>query len=311
MDRLQSMRVFEQVVAEGGFAAAARKLELAPAVVTRLVSDLEKHLGVRLLHRTTRRISLTPAGQAYLDRLREILHDIEEADALAHAHSREMTGTVRLLALPSLATHLVAPAMAGFQRQYPKLQIDIHADDAPHPNLQEYDLALLTDAIQLNASTVVRTIRQTSSILCASPEYLRRHGEPSTPQELAHHRFLRRRPPGQRLAPMVLVDPTGREPPVTVEAAPSFVTNHLDTALRATVEGAGISSQSMQMVAPMLKSGQLRRVLRPWITDRFTVVAALPSRKFMPARTRAVLDYLIEYSKRIAAGVDEETAPLQ
>ena len=242
--------------------------------------------------------------------MREILHDIEEADALAHAHSREMTGTVRLLALPSLATHLVAPAMAGFQRQYPKLQIDIHADDAAHPNLQEYDLALLTDSIQLNANTVVRTIRETSSIFCASPEYLRRHGEPSTPQELAQPPLLRRRPPGQRLAPIVLVDPTGREPPVTVDAAPSFVTNNLDTALRATVEGAGISSQSMQMIAPMLKSGQLRRVLRPWITDRFTVVAALPSRKFMPARTRAVLDYLIDYARRIAAGVDEE-APLQ
>jgi DNA-binding transcriptional LysR family regulator len=108
---------------------------------------------------------------------------------------------------------------------------------------------------------------------------------------------------------MVLVDPTGRESPVTVEAAPSFVTNHLDTALRATVEGAGISSQSMQMIATMLKSGQLRHVLRPWITDRFTVVAAFPSRKFMPARTRAVLDYLIEYAKRTTAGVDEEAAP--
>src|SRR5262245_13793509 len=106
MDRLQSMRVFEQVVAEGGFAAAARKLDLAPAVVTRLVGDLEKHLGVRLLNRTTRRVALTPAGEAYVGRLREILSDIDEADALAHAHSREMTGTVRVLALPTLATHL-------------------------------------------------------------------------------------------------------------------------------------------------------------------------------------------------------------
>jgi len=300
------MRVFEQVVAEGGFAAAARKLDLAPAVVTRLVGDLEKHLGVRLLHRTTRRVSLTPAGEAYVGRLREILTEIDEADALAHAHSREMTGTVRVLALPSLATHLIAPAMASFQRQYPKVQIEVHADDHAHPNLQEYDLALLTDAMQLNASTVVRTIRETASIFCASPEYLRRYGEPATPQDLANHRCLRRRLPGMRLQQIVLVDPTGRERQVTVEAPSTFIANHLDTVLRATIEGAGISSQSMQIIAPLLKSGQLRRVLRPWITDRSTVVAALPSRKFMPARTRVFLDYLIDYSRREAAGVDEE-----
>src|SRR3954468_6509755 len=112
MDRLQSMRVFQQVVDEGGFAAASRKLNLAPAVVTRLVGDLEKHLGVRLLQRTTRRLSLTPAGEAYLIRLRAILAEIDEADAMAHAHSREMSGTVRILASPVLATHVIAPAVA-------------------------------------------------------------------------------------------------------------------------------------------------------------------------------------------------------
>src|SRR6478609_9239565 len=100
MDRLQSMRVFQQVVDEGGFAAAARKLDLAPAVVTRLVGDLERHLGVRLLQRTTRRLALTPAGEVYLGRLRAILGEIDEADAMVHEHSREMSGTVRILTSP-------------------------------------------------------------------------------------------------------------------------------------------------------------------------------------------------------------------
>jgi DNA-binding transcriptional LysR family regulator len=303
------MRVFEQVVAEGGFAAAARKLELAPAVVTRLVSDLEKHLGVRLLHRTTRRISLTPAGEAYLERLREILSDIDEADALAHAHSREMTGTVRVLALPTLATHLVAPAMAGFQRQFPKVQIDLNAVDTAKPDLQEYDIALLSDAVRLDGSAVVRTIRDTSAIICASPDYLRRHGEPAVPQELANHRWLRRRLAGTRMQALVLMDPSGQQGPVKVEVSAAFVANHQDTLLRATVEGAGISSQSLHVIAPLLKNGQLKRVLRPWITERLSVVAALPSRKFMPARTRAFLDYLIEHARRTAAGIDEEGQP--
>jgi len=128
MDRLQSMRVFQQVVDEGGFAAAARKLELTPAAVTRLVSDLEKHLGVRLLQRTTRRLSLTPAGEAYLSRLRSILSDMEEAEALATAHSREMSGTVRVLAPPVVATHIIAPAIAEFQRQFPEVVLELPVD---------------------------------------------------------------------------------------------------------------------------------------------------------------------------------------
>src|SRR5690606_24811722 len=111
MDRLQSMRVFQQVVDSGGFAAAARKLDLAPAVVTRLVSDLEKHLGARLLNRTTRRLSLTQVGEAYLERLGAILAAIDEADAEAQSESKDMRGTARVLAPPVAAAHTLAPAV--------------------------------------------------------------------------------------------------------------------------------------------------------------------------------------------------------
>src|SRR4029079_1251601 len=143
MDRLQSMRVFQQVVDEGGFAAAARKLDLTPAAVTRLVGDLEKHLGVRLVQRTTRRLSLTPAGEVYLNRLRSILGDIDEADAMAHAHSRELSGTVRVLALPVVATHIIAPAIADFQRLYPEVVLELHVQDAVDPNVEDFDLTIL------------------------------------------------------------------------------------------------------------------------------------------------------------------------
>ena len=111
MDRLQSMRVFERVVSEGGFAAAARALDLSPAVVTRLVADLEEHLGTRLLHRTTRRLSLTEAGEAYVERVRAILQDIDEAHNLASAHTQDLAGVLRILAPPLLATHVLAPLL--------------------------------------------------------------------------------------------------------------------------------------------------------------------------------------------------------
>ncbi|RYF32882.1 MAG: LysR family transcriptional regulator, partial [Comamonadaceae bacterium] len=279
MDRLQSMRVFQQVVDEGGFAAAARKLDLAPAVVTRLVSDLEKHLGVRLLQRTTRRLSLTPAGESYLGRLRVILSDIEEADAMVHAHTREMSGTVRILALPVVATHMIAPAVAEFQARYPEVIIDVHVEDVADPKVEDYDLTVLNGLVPIRSDAIVRTILHSEAVFCAAPSYLSRHGEPRSLDDLQQHRCLRLRLPGMRLRAMHLIDPSQGDREVEVEVPAVMMANHTDSLLRATVEGAGISSQPLDLIAPMLRTGELRRVLAPWITNRLTLVAALPSRK--------------------------------
>lgn len=306
MDRLLSMRVFQQVVDEGGFAAAARKLDLTPAAVTRLVSDLEKHLGVRLLQRTTRRLSLTPAGDAYLARLRPILGDIEEADAVVQAHSREMSGTVRILVLPVVATHIVAPAIPEFQRRYPEVVLELHVHDVLDPNVEDYDLTLVNGAIPILSSAIVRTVIESHTMFCAAPEYLLRHGEPTTPEQLREHRCLRLRSEGTRLRPMRLIDPTQEDRAVEVDVPAVVVSNHSDSLLRATLAGAGISSQPADLIAPMLKGGQLRRVLAPWITNRISLVAAMPSRKFMPARTRAFLDHLVDATRGSLSGLGAE-----
>lgn len=302
MDRLQSMRVFQHVVDEGGFAAAARKLDLPAAAVTRLVADLEKHLGVRLLQRTTRRLSLTPAGEVYLARLRAILSDIEEADAMAHSHSREMSGTVRILAPPIVATHIIAPAIPGFQRQYPEVVLDLDVHDVVDPNVEEYDLTVVNGAVALHSTTIVRTIIESEAVFVAAPDYLLRAGEPSAPPDLLAHRCLRLRTPGMRLRPMTLIDPVTDET-LELEVPAMVRANHTDTLLRATIDGGGISSQPLDLVAPLLKAGVLRRVLAPWITNRLSLVAALPSRKFMPARTRAFLDHLVEHTRGSLSGL--------
>lgn len=297
------MRVFQQVVDEGGFAAAARKLDLTPAAVTRLVSDLEKHLGVRLLQRTTRRLSLTPAGEVYLGRLRSILSEIEEADAMAQTHSREMSGTVRVLALPVVATHIIAPAIAEFQRLYPEIVLDLHVQDAVDPNLEDYDLTVLNGLFPVPSSAIVRTIVESEAVFCAAPAYLERFGEPASPADLARHRCLRLRAPGTRLRSMTLIDPTQQDRKLDIEVPVVVHANHTDTLLRATVHGAGISSQPVDLIAPLLKSGHLRRVLAPWITNRLSLIVALPSRKYMPARTRAFLDHLVDHTRRSMSGL--------
>lgn len=303
MDRLQSMRVFQQVVDEGGFAAAARKLDLTPAAVTRLVSDLEKHLGVRLLQRTTRRLSLTPAGEAYLARLRNILVDIDEADALAQAQSREMSGTVRVLAQPALATHVIAPAIASFQQQHPEVVLDLHVHEVVDPNVEDYDLTIVTGGLPIVSTAIVRTVVESQAVLCAAPDYLRRHGVPRTPEDLQRHRCLRLRFTGMRLRPMTLIDPTQGDRRIEVDPPAVVVANHMDTLMRATLGGAGISSQPADLIAPQLRSGELERVLAPWISNRLALVAAMPSRKYMPVRTRAFLEHLVEHTRRTMAGL--------
>lgn len=304
MDRLQSMRVFQEVVDEGGFAAAARRLDLTPAAVTRLVSDLEKHLGVRLLQRTTRRLSLTPAGEAYLARLRGILTDIDEADAAVQAQSREMSGTVRILAQPVVATHIIAPAIAEFQRQYPDVVLELHVHDLMDPNVEDYDLTLVNNTVPLVASAIVRPVIQSEAVFCAAPRYLERYGEPQEPQDLARHRCLRLRAEGTRLRAITLIDPTQGDRRLEIDAPAVVTANHTDSLMRATIAGAGIGIQPADLIAPMLKAGVLQRVLAPWITARISLVAALPSRKFMPARTRAFLDFLVEYTRQAMAGLE-------
>jgi len=308
MDRLQSMRVFQQVVDEGGFAAAARKLDLAPAVVTRLVSDLEQHLGARLLQRTTRSLSLTQAGETYLERLRGILAEIDEADAQVQAETQEMSGTVRVLAPPVAATHTLAPAITGFQKLHPAVRIDVHVEDSPDPAVHEYDLAVLNSTVHIDPNVIARPIILSQAVFCAAPDYLKRHGEPKVPEDLLRHRVLRLRTPSVRLGPMRLLDPTRKDRMLELDVPAIMTANHTDTLLRATLEGGGISSQPIDLLAPLLSTGRLQRVLAPWITARLTLVAALPSRKYMPSRTRAFLDYLIEHSRQTMQGLGIDVA---
>lgn len=299
MDRLQSMRAFQQVMDDGGFASAARTLDLSPAAVTRLVADLEDHLGARLLHRTTRRVSLTEAGQAYLQRVRVILQDIDEAHALASAHTEEMAGTLRVLAPPVLAVHILAPLVTGFRALYPKVVLDLDVEGYRDPPVEDYDLTLLGADTDFDANVIARPIISASGILVAAPEYLRRRGTPTAPAQLVQHDNLRLKLPGQRPRLWKLSRESAEAGPedIEVEVSPVMWANHTDALMRATLDGAGISAQPADLASAYLAQGRLVRVLAPWITGRFTLYAALPSRKFMPRRTRVFLDYLTEQTR--------------
>lgn len=298
MDRLSSLRAFQKVIEEGGFAAAARALDMSPAVVTRLVADLEEHLGTRLLHRTTRRVSLTEAGEAYLERIRQVLVDLDEAGELVSSQTRELAGVLRVLAPPVLATHVLAPLVSGFRQTYPKIRLDIEVASHREPPIEAYDITLLGTSTGFDANVIARKVIASEAILLASPDYVRRRGMPQRPEDLARHDCLRLKPSVGRSQVWRLLNAADGDRPTEVEVEPVLWANHTDTLMHAALDGAGITATTLELAAPMLASGRLVRVLSPWITDRLNLYAALPSRKFMPRRTQVFLDYLVAQTRQ-------------
>lgn len=298
MDRLMSMRVFERVVDAGGFAAAARALDMSAPVVTRLVADLEGHLGARLLQRSTRRLSLTEAGHQYLGRVRSILQDIDEAEAMTASQTTELAGTLRLHAPPVLASYVVAPLLAAFRRQHPRILIELEVETLREPPIEDFDITLLGTDENFDGNVVARKVIESEAILVAAPAYLQRRGTPKQPQELAQHDCLRLKMPHVRPHQWRMWCPANPDQSLDIETDAVLLANHTDSLLRATLDGAGITSVALDMVAPYLTRGELVRVLAPWITGRLTMYAAVPSRKFMPQRTRVFLDFLVEETRR-------------
>lgn len=297
MDHLLAMRVFERVADEGGFAAAGRALDMSPPVVTRLIAELEAHLETRLFQRTTRRVALTEAGDAYLGRVRQILQDVDEADAIASAHTNELAGRLRVHTLPVLASYVIAPLLSGFRQQHPGIVIDIDVETHRDPPIEDFDITLLGVDANFDANIVARKVTESETILVASPDYVRRKGAPQVPEDLMEHDCLRLRRPDGPLRNWRVWQADDPHEVVEVSVQPGLVANHTDTLLRATLDGAGITSISVDIVAPYLARGEMVRVLNPWITGRLAMFAALPSRKFIPERSRVFLDYLVEQTR--------------
>ena len=292
MDRLDSMRAFQRVIDEGSFAAAARSLDISPAVVTRLVADLEDHMGTRLLHRTTRRVSLTQAGETYLARLRMILQDIDEAHSAISAHTHELPGILRILTPPAIATYAIAPIIAEFRQSYPKVELHVEVDSHDDLPFEDYDLTLMPTVETYGGEIIARKISSSEAILVCSLDYLKKRGLPRTPADLVGHELLGLRAPGHQQHVWRLIDPKNQDKTLDIEVVPSFWINHIEALLRATIDGAGITSVIADVAAPHLASGELVRVLPPWTTGSFSLYAVLPSRKFLPERTKIFMDFI-------------------
>lgn len=302
MDRLQTMKVFLAVVDEGGFTAAARHLDMSVPTVTRLVADLESYLGTRLLQRTTRRVHPTPAGVLYAQSVRPILEAVDIAFADAQGSTEALRGELRVATTPEFAEYLIAPLVRRFQTAYPSIALQVHVDASPHSALEHYDVALLSAPEGLDANFVARRLFSAEGILCAAPHYLAQHGPLQHPSDLLQHRCLLRRSTRLRRGVLQLWPQGGDvlEPPsFEGEVEPCITINHTSSLLRMAMDGAGVAAFTHNVAAPYIAQGLLQHVLPQWITGRFALLAALPSRRHMPARTKAFLDFLTEHHNHL------------
>lgn len=297
MDRLQSMRTFVRVVDAGSFAAAARELNQSPAAVTRLVADLEDHLGARLINRTTRRLALTDTGELYLERVRQILTEIEEAEALASAATSEPRGHLRVLVPPAFAVHQLAKHLPRFHALHPLVTVEFSSPGPVETVDENFDVTIISVARPLTGGEfVARLLARSEIITCASPEYLDRRGRPTSPDELPKHEALM--PPFVRELTFRRGNFGNDEPMgesrTLVPGRATLATTHIDTMYAAALAGLGVAGLPSFVVEDALLEHALERVLPEWQMFTATIYAAMPTRKHVPARTRAFIDFLVQ-----------------
>ena len=291
------MRVFCRVIDLGSFAGAARELNLSPAVVTRLVADLEEHLGSRLINRTTRRLSLTDSGELYLERVRHILTEVEEAETLATASTSEPRGHLRVLCPPAFAVHQIAKHLPKFRAMYPRVTLELSVPGPVETVDENFDVSILTEGRRpLDGSYVARRLARSEVILCASPEYLDRRGRPQSPREMEGHENMV--PPFLRELTFHAGARGDDEPPgesiTLVPSRSALSTIHTDTMYAAALAGLGITGLPSFVAEDALLENALERVLPQWHLLTTTLYAGMPTRKHVPARTRVFVDFLVK-----------------
>ncbi|MCI1015285.1 MULTISPECIES: LysR family transcriptional regulator [Herbaspirillum] len=301
MDRLMAMQVFVAVVDGGSLSAAAGQLDLSRPVVSRYVAELEDWVGARLLHRTTRRLSLTPAGNEILPRCRQML---EFSDDMRHAldtPDETPRGLLRITASTSFAQTQLIQAVVDYGRRYPGVAVDLLALDRTVNLVEErIDLAIrMTNRLEPNL--IARPLGVCRSIICAAPDYLAHHGTPRKVEELALHNCLTHSYVGRSLWQFDPKKATGkggkkRTAPQSqsVAVGGSISANEVTVLLQAVLAGVGIGHMPAYAVAPLVASGRLVQLLPDFEPLQLGMYGVYASRKHMPATLRTMLDFLAQ-----------------
>ncbi|MGA8172292.1 MAG: LysR family transcriptional regulator [Methylocystis sp.] len=282
------MRAFVAVAERGHFALASERLGMSRTMASKLVMDLEAHLGQRLLNRTTRKVSLTEQGAAYLERCRDILTAIEEAEREITAQASEPVGQLRVTAPMSFGTSHVAPQIAVYTARHPRVSVDLVLNDRLVDIVEEgYDLAIRIGRL-VDSSLVAKRVGGTQLIVCASPAYLAAHGAPKTPADLAKHECLLYSYASAG-AVWTFSGVSGEE---TVRVGGRVACNNGDAICAMAIAGLGVVAQPDFIASRHLRSGALEQVLAAY-TDRATGIYAIhASHRHVPVKLRCFIDQL-------------------
>jgi DNA-binding transcriptional LysR family regulator len=298
MDQLRAIRTFLKVVDQGGFAGAARALDQSPAVVTRLVAELEKHLHTRLLNRSTRRVALTQAGETYAERTRQLLIDLDEADLEAQAVATHPRGHLRVLVPPAFAVHQLARDLPRFHAQCPDVSLELVATGPVVGVDDGCDVSIIfSGARPLDGDFIARPLAKSELVLCAAPSYLERRGRPLHPDDLEGFDALLPPIAQARRGITFHRGPSDDEPGTSITVRPPVPvvsSMQLEAVYASAMAGMGIAGLPSFMAEQALRDGQLERVLADWHVATFSLHVGLPSRHHMPARTRAFRDFLLQ-----------------
>ncbi|MBT2374335.1 LysR family transcriptional regulator [Pseudomonas fluorescens] len=288
MDRLQAMRVFVAVVDLGSQSAAADHLDLSRPVVSRYLAELEDWVGARLMHRTTRKLSLTAAGSETLPRCRQMLELCSDMQAAVSEPDEAPRGLLRLSVSTSFGQAQLADAMAEYVKRYPQVTVDLQMLDRTVNLVDErIDLAIRTSN-DLDPNLIARKLTVCRSVICASPLYLLEHPRPHKVEDLARHNCLTHSYFGKSLWHF---EEGGEQVSVPVQG--NISANEASTLLRATLAGAGVSMLPSYQAGDYIRSGQLTRLLPEAEPRQMNMYAVYASRKHMPSALRSLLDFLV------------------
>ena len=283
---LNDIVVFIRVVEAGSFTAAARLLGMPKTTVSRRIASLEREVGVRLVQRTTRSLNMTDAGRLYYEQSSQALRTIEDANLRLAETRAEPSGTIRISAPVGFGAHYLTGAVFDFLAAFPKTQVELHlTDDKLNLVENRIDLAFRTGILP-DSTLTARKLGSTHRILCGSPDYLARHGEPQAAADLARHHCVIAGP-STGSAHWVLDGPRGQE---TVSVSGRFAANEMQAVIAAAIAGYGIAQLPYQVAEALVRNGRLRRVLGDYTTPVGGVYAVYPTSRHVSPLVKAFIE---------------------
>ncbi|MCU0812699.1 MAG: LysR substrate-binding domain-containing protein [Thiobacillaceae bacterium] len=295
MDQLVAMRVFSQVAERGSFGKAADALDISRAAASAHVAALEKHLGVRLLNRTTRKVSMTAEGADYLRRCRRILDEIRDAEETLRESRSKPQGLLRVDVPVAFGRYLLLPALPEFTRRYPAIDLDIRLNDRIVDLVAErVDVAVRVGGLQ-QSGLVARRVAQVNIVTCAAPTYLADRGEPQTPDDLREHRLLALTPPGGGSPEWNFPAPyTARR----LKLHYAMLFNAAEAPIVSAAAGLGITHTADLLVAEYVARGELQLILEKFILPGPPISLVYPSAGHQAAKVRVFSDFAADLMRR-------------